>query len=285
LKHVKSDLKNSILLPAYIGITDREGSGVLDPIDDLKIRCGFYPIDKALSALPNELYKLIESEKYSVLLIIHYFGFCQNDMEKIIKLCKKHHVLVIEDCAHTLNSQIAMGSLGALGDFAFHSVHKILSCEDGGMLRVNNKKYQHILKNNVTIEQPSASMLNTVVYADLDAIKEKRRNNYVYLVQLLAGVEGIELIYRCLPPGITPHNLPIIIKNSLREKIYFYLVNKGIPAIALYYRLVKEISEQNYPESYFIANNILNLPIHQDVTFDDLDLVAQTLIEALDVYQ
>ncbi|MDP2629989.1 MAG: perosamine synthetase-related protein, partial [Candidatus Uhrbacteria bacterium] len=38
-----------ILIPAYIGITDKEGSGVLDPIEESGASYAFYAVDEHLS--------------------------------------------------------------------------------------------------------------------------------------------------------------------------------------------------------------------------------------------
>ena len=235
--------EKKLLLPAYIGITDREGSGVFDPVQQAAIPYEFYPLDRKLSALKDDLYDLIRSEKYRALLVIHYFGFCQNDMEEIALLCYKHNVLLIEDCAHTMLSEVPYGRLGMLGDFSFFSVHKFLATEEGGCLRVNNQDYEYLLHLS-SHSRPKPETLDMLVRADLSAIREKRRSNYFHLMGLINNFPGIDIMYSDLPNGIAPHNLPIIVKDGQRESVYFKLIDFDIPVIALYYRMINPINEK-----------------------------------------
>jgi len=77
-------------------------------------------------------------------------------------------------------------------------------------------------------------------------------------------------------------NLPIIVKNNKREKLYFKLMDEGIPTIALYYRLIDSIDRRQYPDSYYLSNNILNLPVHQDITKNDIEILTKKLIYSLE---
>jgi dTDP-4-amino-4,6-dideoxygalactose transaminase len=268
-----------LLIPAYIGITDREGSGVLDPIEDTATPYTFYPLDRKLGAIKEELYTLIQSGNYKALLVLHYFGFCQNDMPQIALQCKANGVLLIEDCAHTMLSHGPGGQLGHLGDFAFFSIHKFLATSEGGFLRVNNKDYAHLLALPPP-PQPVQEVVEMLAKADLEAIREKRRSNYLQLVELLGDCTTVELMYPHLPDGIAPHNLPLIVKDGQREALYFKLLDRDVPVIALYYRMIAPIQNGHFEDAVYLSENILNLPIHQDIEPEDLELVAQNLIEA-----
>jgi dTDP-4-amino-4,6-dideoxygalactose transaminase len=284
LENIDFSSGKKLLLPAYIGITDREGSGVLDPVQQTATPYEFYSLDRNLSALKDELYKLIKSKKYKALLVIHYFGFCQNDMAKIIKLCIQYDVLLIEDCAHTMLSEISSGQLGKLGDFSIYSLHKFLATKEGGCLRVNNKNYEHLLHLLLPPHaHPNSKTLDMLARADMKAIGEKRKYNYLCLLELINDCPGINIMYPELPNGIVPHNLPIIVKNGQREILYFKLIDNKIPVIALYYRIIEQIKEEFYEDSIYISNNILNLPVHQDIQQKDLKIIAQKLKESLKV--
>ena len=89
-----------ILLPAYIGINDREGSGVMDPVTAANIPHEFYRIHRDLRVDFNDLVEKIQNNMVKAVLLIHYFGFPQPDLKKIINYCKTRNIAVIEDCAH-----------------------------------------------------------------------------------------------------------------------------------------------------------------------------------------
>lgn len=274
-----SDAKK-ILLPAYIGITDREGSGVFDPITKTNTPYEFYALDQKLSAVKTDLYDRIKSNRFRALLVIHYFGFCQNDMEEIKYLCHKHNLLLIEDCAHSMRSETPYGQLGELGDFSIFSIHKFLATKEGGALRINNKDYEYILRSPECLS-PNSETLDMLARADLDTIRKKRRSNFQHMLELLHDIPGIEIMYPELPDGIAPHNFPLIVKNGLRESLYFKLIENGIPAVALYYRMIKIIKDLNYYNSLFVSENILNLPVHQDIHEADLDVIYRKFKYAL----
>lgn len=77
-----------------------------------------------------------------VILIQHTFGF-PDEVDKIVKLCQKHKLVLIEDCAHTFSSTYLDKKVGTWGDFAFFSFgrDKALSGVSGGALLINRQKY------------------------------------------------------------------------------------------------------------------------------------------------
>ena len=81
-------LDKSILIPAYIGYSSNEGSGIFDPIQNSKINYKFYKFTSDLNIDTEYLYKLIETNPNSVLLHVNYFGFRDKAIEEIKKYAK-----------------------------------------------------------------------------------------------------------------------------------------------------------------------------------------------------
>lgn len=85
---------------------------------------------------------LIESaitKKTKAIVPVHYAGVAC-DMDVIMGIAKKHHLLVIEDAAQGVMSSYkgrALGSIGDVGAFSFHETKNVISGE-GGALLVNN---------------------------------------------------------------------------------------------------------------------------------------------------
>lgn len=91
--------------------------------------------------------------KSRVLIVQHTFGM-PADMDKISKFCKKHNLILIEDCAHALGATYKGKLVGSFGTAAFFSFgrDKIVSSVFGGMATTNNeslgnklRQYQHAL--------------------------------------------------------------------------------------------------------------------------------------------
>lgn len=94
----------------------------------------------------NQIEELI-TPKTKAIVVVHYAGVAC-DMEKIVEVCKKHNLIIIEDAAQAIDSYFtfsngekkALGSIGDLGAFSFHETKNIISGE-GGMLTINNEKF------------------------------------------------------------------------------------------------------------------------------------------------
>tara|TARA_B100000886_G_scaffold336318_1_gene294856 strand:+ start:2864 stop:4063 length:1200 start_codon:yes stop_codon:yes gene_type:complete len=91
----------------------------------------------------GHLEKII-NKKTKAIIAVHLYGLpCQID--KIKKICKKKRIILIEDCAQSLGSKIKNKNVGTFGDisiFSFHQQKNMTTLGEGGMLLVNNKKFQ-----------------------------------------------------------------------------------------------------------------------------------------------
>lgn len=275
--------KDKILLPAYIGFSEREGSGVFDPIKQLGIGYEFYSLLNNLSVEKEDFIKKIKQNDVKVVLVIHYFGFCQPGFDFIIQACKKYKKYLIEDCAHTLDSYWRGKKLGTYGDFGFYSIHKILPTRSGGILLIN--KDAGLDRKNDILENISRRARVALERAELTIISKKRRDNYKYVLQKIKNIKGLTPLFRQLPNGIMPQNFPIVIESDHRDQIYFYFRRKNIRVSSLYYRLILPIKKDNYPISHYLSRHILNLPIHQEMTREKIDFMLEVLVVALKKYE
>ena len=89
------------------------------------------------SELENSLTK-----KTRVALLTYLFGVVPQ-VDKIIKILKKHNVLVVEDFSHSFGSAFRDQKIGTFGDFGICSTSSTKSFDTygGGVLIINNKNY------------------------------------------------------------------------------------------------------------------------------------------------
>ena len=81
------------------------------------------------------------SKKTKAIIITHIYSF-PNEMQKILKICKKYNLLIIEDAAEVLGLKYKnkmCGSFGDISTFSFYANKQVTSGE-GGMLSMNNFK-------------------------------------------------------------------------------------------------------------------------------------------------
>jgi dTDP-4-amino-4,6-dideoxygalactose transaminase len=73
------------------------------------------------------------------IIVVHYGGYpC--DMQRILEIADRHHLVVIEDAAHAPGSALdgrGLGSWGRVGCFSFFS-NKNMTTGEGGMLTTNH---------------------------------------------------------------------------------------------------------------------------------------------------
>ena len=89
--------------------------------------------------------KLIEAaitDKTKAIVPVHYAGV-SCEMDKIMELAEKYHLIVIEDAAQGIMSGYKGKALGTIGDFGCFSFHetKNFSMGEGGALLIRDEKY------------------------------------------------------------------------------------------------------------------------------------------------
>lgn len=247
----------TILIPAYIGYSSKEGSGIFDPIKSSDIKYKFYKLSLNLSIKKKYLYRLIDTNPNCVLLLVHYFGFQDNDIKRIKRYAKKRGVIIIEDCAHSFFQFFTNSQTNS--DYYIFSLHKMFPLKNGGLL---------ISKKELTIQTDID--YNLFEY-DINSIAKRRKKNYKYLVKKLLLVPEITLLHKKLQKTV-PQTLPILVKNEiLRDKLYFKINKQGFGVVSLYHELISEINQEKYKNESYISKHILNLPIHQDTNKKKID--------------
>ena len=82
------------------------------------------------------------TDRTKVICPVHYAGV-SCEMDTIMDLARKHHLLVVEDAAQGVMSTYKGKALGTIGDFGCYSFHetKNYSMGEGGALVINNPIY------------------------------------------------------------------------------------------------------------------------------------------------
>ncbi|MYL20109.1 aminotransferase class I/II-fold pyridoxal phosphate-dependent enzyme [Halobacillus litoralis] len=90
---------------------------------------------------PNALEEAFQKyPEVKAVIVVHLYGFSA-DMDRIMEVCNKHNVTVIEDAAESLGGYYKgqhSGTFGEYGIFSFNG-NKIITTSGGGMLVSNNE--------------------------------------------------------------------------------------------------------------------------------------------------
>jgi dTDP-4-amino-4,6-dideoxygalactose transaminase len=89
--------------------------------------------------LDETLVEAAITPRSKVVVAVHYAGrSCA--MARLVEICKKHNLMLVEDAAQALLSKgqgKALGTLGDLGCLSFHETKNVM-CGEGGALLINN---------------------------------------------------------------------------------------------------------------------------------------------------
>ncbi|MBP0954018.1 MAG: DegT/DnrJ/EryC1/StrS family aminotransferase [Oscillospiraceae bacterium] len=135
------------------------------------VLCGATPVfaDSDINTFeisPESIEKCI-TERTKAVISVSLYGLAP-DYDKILEICKKHNLVLIEDNAECFLGEYNGKLVGQFGDFASFSFQasKHLTCGEGGMLITNNE----ILADN-------ARRFNCLGYAGVNAKQGKITRN------------------------------------------------------------------------------------------------------------
>jgi len=90
----------------------------------------------------NLVEKAIIKHRPKVLQLVHVYGFPARDTIKIINLCKKKNIKIIEDASESLGAKIKKKYVGSLGDVAIFSLRseKMIGVGEGGVITTSDNR-------------------------------------------------------------------------------------------------------------------------------------------------
>lgn len=171
------------------------------------------------------------TERTKAILVVHLAGNAA-EIDEILRIAKKHHLYVIEDCAQSYCCKYQGQYAGTFGDIGCFSLNdfKHISAGDGGMIITNNdelyyraamfvdKNYNRfgpeVIKNvpylgpNYRINELTAA----VALAQLEKVEDICAKRHAYGEKLNAALQDI--------PGIEPHK----ILPDCESSYWFYML-------------------------------------------------------------
>lgn len=91
---------------------------------------------------------IFKEQKPSALMLVHALGF-PNQLEKIIRLCEKYEVVLLEDSCETVGSThngVKTGNFGFASSFSTYFGHHFSTIE-GGLICTNDTDFYNVLKS------------------------------------------------------------------------------------------------------------------------------------------
>lgn len=273
-----------VFVPAYIGISPKEGSGIYDPLEELSdkglIEYEFYRVDKRINIVFADLKKRVmrlEKGCPFIILRVNYFGFQDPCSKEIFELAEAQKGVVLEDDAHGFSTFQRQGNHWAHA--AFFSLHKQFAFASGGMLRILDRE---LFGLNYSGEAQPQEGINPWTY-DTGSIAEICRANFERLANLSRVYAGTWTPLRSIDGDweTIPQTFPILLNAADRFAVYVKLNEMGYGVTSLYHTMIEPIrTSQEFPDSHYVAQRVLNLPVHQDVDSEQLEELVEQLAQA-----
>jgi len=250
----------------------------------------------------NKLEPLI-TKKTKALIVVHLQGqVCA--MDKIISICKKHNLYIIEDCAQSHFSEYQgtrAGLMGIAASFSFYPGKNLGAYGDAGCMITNDdalaekcrmyanhgalKKHHHIIEGiNSRLDGIQAAILAAKLPFIVEWT-ERRISNAALYNKYLAGIK--ELAVPAVRTG-TKHSFHLyVVKVQRRNELMAYLKEKGIETVIHYpTALPNQPCYQNtdaalraYPVATALQSEILSLPLYPELQEDAIVHIATTIRE------
>ncbi|MGK6342221.1 dTDP-4-amino-4,6-dideoxygalactose transaminase [Chryseobacterium sp. DT-3] len=273
-----------------------------------------YPDNPNIDA--NKIEALI-TDRTKAIVVVHYAGIAC-DMDTIMEIAKKHHLIVIEDAAQAIDSYYtfkngtkkALGSIGHLGAFSFHETKNIISGE-GGMLTINDERFVHraeiiwekgtnrsmFFRGEINkygwVDTGSSFLPSEIISAflwaqleNIDSIQEKRLAIWNRYYEGLKGNENFSL--PAIPKNATnnAHMFYIVCKNlDFRTQLINKLKKNEILAVFHYLSLHKsefyaqKHSNGELPNSDHFEDCLLRLPLYYELDETEQQKIINTITD------
>ena len=244
---------------------------------------------------PEEIKKKI-SKKTRCIIPVHFAGM-PADIKKIQKLSNSN-IMIIEDAAHACGSEFNGKKIGSHGDFVCFSFHPVknLAMPTGGLISINNHNYKKITED---LKSKRWCGISNRKYADYDV--DKIGWNF-YMNELSAAI-GLVQLQKIKKMNNRRQSIAKIYDKELnvskkipftstcvyhlywicvRDRKYFRkkLLEKGIET-GTHYKPIHQMSlykkSVKLPLTEKIANEIVTIPIHPNLTGSQIDYIVKTV--------
>jgi len=270
----------------------------------------FVDIDpKTFNIDPNRIEGAITS-KTKAIVPVHLFGQ-PADMDPIMAIAKRHGLFVIEDNAQSVGSIYKgrkTGGIGHIGCISFFPSKNLGCYGDGGAVVTNDpeiherirmianhggrKKYHNeIVGMNSRLDSLQAAVLR-VKLRHLDAYTEARRAAAQGYDTLFAESSEIVTPYRAPDSLHVFHQYTVRVTGNAeggRDEVAAHLKMRGVP-YGIYYPVPMHrlpvfggtsASEGELPNAERAAEEVLSLPMHTELTDDQIRFIAEAVHDAL----
>ncbi len=242
------------------------------------------------------------TEKTKAILVVHLYGQASN-MGKVVELCKKYDLRLVEDCAQSHGACFdgkMTGTFGDIGCFSFYPSKNLGAFGDAGAIVTDDEElakamriyrnygsekryYNMVVGANSRLDELQAGLLRVRLKHLKELTEERQKLAEAYL----QGIRNEKII---LPEtremcGHVWHQF--VVRCEDRDALAAFLEEKGIGTI-IHYPIPPHLSEAyaylgftkgDYPITEAYADTVLSIPMYNGLTGEEQQKVIDALNE------
>lgn len=259
----------------------------------------FVEPDEHFGTDPEKIESLI-TDKTKAVLVTHLYGMASR-MDKIVEICKKYKLRLVEDCAQShgacYNGQMT-GTFGDVGCFSFYPSKNLGAFGDAGAVVVNDEElakefkvfrnygsekryYNKVVGANSRLDEMQAGLLRIRLSHMKELTEEKQRIAARYSEELRNPLIQLPT----LAPGATCVWHQYVIRCEERERLINYLNEKEVGTI-IHYPIPPHLAEAYQylghkpgflPITEHLAKTVLSIPMYNGMTEDEQSYVIEVI--------
>lgn len=240
------------------------------------------------------------TERTKAILVVHLYGQASR-MDEVVRICKKHNLRLVEDCAQSHGACFdgkMTGTFGDIGCFSFYPSKNLGAFGDGGAIVTNDAKiaadmkmyrnygsekryYNKVVGANSRLDELQAGLLR-VRLSHLQELTEERirladrysqgiKNERIKLPKVRERSTGVWHQY--------------VIQCEDRDELIDYLKEREIGTI-IHYPIPPHLSEAyaylgyqkgSFPITEHDADTVLSIPMYNGMTEEEQQFVIESL--------
>lgn len=240
------------------------------------------------------------TKRTKAIMPVHLYGQ-PADMDSILKIAKKHKLLVVEDACQAHGARYKkrrVGSMGNVAAFSFYPGKNLGAYGDAGALVTNSKKiadrvrmmrdygqkkkYHHVfIAWNRRLDNLQAAIL-LVKLKHLNQWNRLRRKHAYYYNELL---KGTDVVTPAELDGVEPVYHLYVIRIKKRDKLQQFLTSKQIYTgihypIPIHLQMAyKDLGYRkgDFPVTEECASEVLSLPMFPELKESEIEYIVNSI--------
>ncbi len=282
----------------------------------LRLKPVFVDVDADTFTMNIDSVKNAITPKTKAIIPVHLYGQSAN-MEPLMVLAQEHNIPVVEDNAQAIGGTytfsdgrtVKTGSMGVIGCTSFFPSKNLGCYGDGGAMFTNDdalaeklrmianhgqkvRYYHEMVGCNSRLDSIQAAVLR-IKLRKLDEYCIARRAAADYYDNAFKNHPDIRTPYRAPYAYHVFHQYTLQLSNVNRDQVSEKLAERKVPNMIYYpvpchkQNMLKDFGGLDYqlPVTDMLQDCVISLPIHTELTEEELSYITRNFIEVMDSFK